>query len=64
MLKFLKEKLRHPTPVELAHRELAEARLAKLEAETAVDYARSVVDYNIMRIERLESFLKIGHEDY
>jgi hypothetical protein len=33
------------------------AALAKLEAETAVDFARSVVAYNDARIKRLEAHL-------
>jgi len=58
MIKFLKEKLRQPTPVEKALRELQEARLYRLEAQSAVDYAKSVVDYNNARIIRLETFLE------
>jgi hypothetical protein len=33
--------------------ELAEAHLAKLEAETAVEYTQSIVNYNVTRIDRL-----------
>ena len=53
MLKLIKKSLRKPTPFEVIATELAEAHLARLQAETAVDYAQSVVDYNITRIERL-----------
>jgi hypothetical protein len=58
MLTFIKEKFRQRTPLELITWELAQARLAKLEAETGVDYAQSIVDYNNTRIKRLEAHLK------
>jgi hypothetical protein len=37
----------------MAARELVEAQRAKLEAESALDYAWSMVNYNDDRIERL-----------
>jgi len=58
MIAFIKERLRQPTPLEVVTKELAMANLAKLEAETAVDYAKSVVAYNDARIKRLEAHLK------
>ena len=58
MINYIKERLRQPTPLEMITRELALAHLAKLEAETAVDFAKSVVAYNDARIKRLESYLK------
>jgi hypothetical protein len=58
MLTFIKEKFRQRTPLELITWELAQARMAKLEAETGVDYAKSIVDYNNARITRLEAHLK------
>jgi hypothetical protein len=58
MLNYIKERMRQRTPLEMVTQELALAHLAKLEAETAVDYAWSVVRYNNDRIERLESYLK------
>jgi len=57
MIAYLKERFRQPTPLELVTKELALAHLAKLEGETAVDYAKSIVDYNNARIKRLESHL-------
>ena len=57
MIAYLKERFRQPTPLEVITQELAMATLAKLEAETAVDYAKSVVAYNDARIKRLESHL-------
>jgi hypothetical protein len=58
MLNYIKERMRQRTPLEMVTQELALAHLAKLEAETAVDYAKSVVAYNDARIKRLESYLK------
>jgi hypothetical protein len=50
---LLKEPFKKPTPLEMIATELAEAHLAKLQAETGVEYAQSIVDYNVTRIERL-----------
>ena len=58
MITYLKERFRQRTPLEMITQELALAHLAKLEAETAVDYAKSVVAYNDARIKRLETYLK------
>ena len=58
MIAYIKERLRQPTPLEMVTKELAMAHLAKLEAETAADYAKSVVAYNDARIKRLEAHLK------
>ena len=57
MINYIKERFRQPTPLEMITKELALANLAKLEAETAVDYAKSVVAYNDARIKRLEAHL-------
>jgi chemotaxis receptor (MCP) glutamine deamidase CheD len=53
----LKKLLARPTNLEKAATELSEARLELLAAQTAVDYARSVVAYNETRIARLEEYL-------
>lgn len=58
MINYIKERMRQRTPLEMITQELALAHLAKLEAETAVDYAKSVVAYNDARIKRLEAHLK------
>lgn len=58
MIAYLKEHFRQPTPLEMITTELATANLAKLEAETAVDFAKSVVAYNDARIKRLAAYLK------
>jgi hypothetical protein len=42
-----------PTPLEMAAKELVEAQRAKLEAESARDYAEYMVAYNDARIDRL-----------
>jgi len=53
VITFIKNYFRRPTPLEMIAKELAIAHLCKLEAETAVDYAVSVVRYNDTRIARL-----------
>lgn len=50
---LFKEPFKKPTPLEVIAAELAEAHLAKLQAETAVEYTQSIVDYNVTRIKRL-----------
>jgi hypothetical protein len=53
MLRNILNSYRRLTPLETAERELADAHFRKLEAESAVDYAKSVVAYNDARIDRL-----------
>jgi hypothetical protein len=53
LLDLLKEPFKKPTPLEMIAAELSDAHLSKLEAETAVEYAQSIVSYNVTRIERL-----------
>jgi hypothetical protein len=53
MITTIKRLLATPTPLEMAANELVEAQRSKLEAESALDYAFSMVDYNNQRIERL-----------
>ena len=52
-MKLLKKLMSIPTPLEMAAKELVEAQLAKLKAESAMEYALSMVDYNDARIKRL-----------
>ena len=59
MFRKLKEMYLQRTPLEMITKELAIAHLAKLDAETAVEYAQSIVDYNIARINRLNQYLSI-----
>ena len=58
LLDLLKEPFKKPTPLEMIAAELAEAHLEKLDAETAVEYAQSIVDYNTTRITRLNARLE------
>lgn len=53
LIELLKEPFKKPSPLEMIAAELAEAHLEKLTAETAVEYAQSIVGYNINRIKRL-----------
>ena len=57
LIALFKSYWRTPTPLEVIAKELAVAHLCKLEAETAVDYAVSVVRYNDTRIKRLEQHI-------
>lgn len=57
MINYLKNLLRQKTALELASRELEEARKSKLEAESAKEYAASVVAYNADRIKRLSAYV-------
>jgi hypothetical protein len=57
VIALIKNYFRRPTPLEMVAKELAVAQLCKLEAETAVDYAVSVVRYNDTRIKRLEQHI-------
>lgn len=54
MIEFTKRLLAAPTPLEMAACELVKAQREKLEAESALDYAYSIVEYNTQRIERLK----------
>ena len=46
-----------PTPLEAATRELVQAQHAKLEAQTAVEYATAITAYNDKRITRLLKYI-------
>jgi hypothetical protein len=54
MIQLAKKLLSTPTPLEMVARELVEAQRSKLEAETALDYAANMVQYNDDRIVRLK----------
>ena len=58
MLKYLKKLFAQPSVLELATQEIAIAEREKMEAETALDYARSIVDYNNARIKRLNNTIE------
>ena len=57
LMELLEQPFRKPTPLQLIAQELADAHLELLTAETGVEYAQSVVDYNKVRITRLNSRL-------
>ncbi len=57
IIRFIREIMRAKTIHETIAKELREAHLKKLEAESGVEYALSVVQYNEQRIKRLEQRL-------
>ena len=57
-MELMKEPFKKPSPLEMIAAELADAHLEKLSAETAVEYAQSIVDYNVTRIARLNARLE------
>jgi len=57
-IKFLKDYYRDLTPAEVITRELAQAHLDRLEAESASEYAKACHDLSMTRIERLNTRLK------
>jgi len=57
MLEFIRDFVRQPTHIAMVNKELEEAKLEKLEAETAVEYAQSIVQYNTKRIDRLNIYI-------
>jgi hypothetical protein len=58
IIAFIKDMLRPRTLEEIIAKEMREAYLSKMDAEKALEYATSVVDYNRQRIRRLEERLK------
>ncbi len=65
-IKYVKDLLRAKTPLEVVQKELIEAQLAKLQAETSVEYSQSIVNYNEQRRSRLNKRIlelqEIEHE--
>jgi hypothetical protein len=57
MIAMVKRLLATPSPLEMAARELMQAQRAKLEAESAREYAHAMVCYNYDRIVRLQERL-------
>ena len=57
MLTALRRLMRRQTPLELASREMAEAEMSRLVAQTGHDYSRAMTDYHTSRITRLRSFI-------
>ena len=56
--KFIKDCYRDLTPVDVIQRELAQAHLDRLEAESACEYAKACHDLSIGKIERLNKRLE------
>jgi fibronectin type 3 domain-containing protein len=54
---YFKELLKPKSIYEIINKELREAHLRKLEAESGVEYAKSIVTYNEQRIARLQKRL-------
>ena len=63
MITYIRRILTGPSAEELAARELAQARRALLEAQTAEEFARSQVIYNQQRIARLRAYLADQADD-
>jgi hypothetical protein len=61
ILQFVRDFFRSKTPIELAEQELLEAQLAKMDAETSVEYYIAMVEYNQKRINRLIERLDAMH---
>ena len=57
LINFLRDLLRARTRREILLKELKEAYLSKLNAETALEYAESVLNYNEARIARINKRL-------
>jgi len=64
IIAFIKDMLRPRTLEEIIAKEMREAYISKMEAEKALEYATSVVEYNRNRIRRLEERLKALGEEY
>jgi fibronectin type 3 domain-containing protein len=57
VIDYFKELLKPKSIYEIINKELREAHLRKLEAESGVEYAKSIVTYNEQRIARLQKRL-------
>jgi len=64
IIAFIKDMLRPRTLEEIIAKEMREAYISKMEAEKALEYATSVVEYNRNRIRRLEERLKALGGEY
>ena len=58
--KFVDSLTAGPTALELAQRELAEAKVDILKAFTSLEYADAMVRYNQARIDRLTDYIAIN----
>jgi hypothetical protein len=53
------EMYKRVTPAQAIVRELAEAEMELLKAETGVEYAQAAVTYNKQRVKRLKAYLNV-----
>jgi len=58
MYQFIRKVFKQITVLESVSAELAEAELSLLEAETAAEYADSIIVYRTVQITRLRGYLK------
>jgi len=58
MLFEIKSLFKHPSPVEVAARELAQAELSSLEHQSAAEFSQAMYAYQENRIKRLKAYLK------
>lgn len=58
IINFVRDSIRARTKREIIEIELREAYISRMNAESAFEYAKSAVDYNNSRIERLQARLK------
>ena len=56
---WLRECFGHKDALYLIEKELREASLDLLRSESAMEYARCMVEYNTARVERLKSHIKL-----
>lgn len=54
----IKSPFSKPTPIEIATKELQEAQEKLLEAQTGLEYAKAMVEYNTNRVARLQEYIK------
>ena len=59
----LREMYKRVTPAQAIVRELAEAEMELLKAETGVEYAQAAVTYNKNRVKRLKAYLNVPTEE-
>jgi tRNA(Phe) wybutosine-synthesizing methylase Tyw3 len=64
IIAFIKDMLRPRTLQEILNKEKREAYLSKMDAEKALEYATSVVEYNRQRMRRIDERLEaLGEHD-
>jgi tRNA(Phe) wybutosine-synthesizing methylase Tyw3 len=64
IIAFIKDMLRPRTLREILNKEKREAYLSKMDAEKALEYATSVVEYNRQRMRRIDERLEaLGEHD-